>query len=173
MELVACFTGHRPKSFKFNYNEEDKECVFIKKQLERIIDRAIELGYNLFICGMALGVDTWAAEIIIEKKKSNPNIKLECAIPCEKQFNNWPYKAQERYFDIINKADIKTMVSNETYKPELMIKRDQYMVDKSSLVIGVWNKKVSGTGHTIKYASDKGKLVIYYDLTTKSIKRIN
>ena len=37
------------------------------------------------------------------------------------------------------------------------------MVDNSNYLVAVWNGKSSGTGHTIKYAMEKGKEVYYID----------
>ena len=70
----CCFTGHRPQ--KLNFTEEE-----IKVLLDNAIDKAIEKGYVTFITGMAMGVDIWAAEIVLQKRKSNTDIHLICAIP--------------------------------------------------------------------------------------------
>ena len=60
----CCFTGHRPD--KMILGEKD-----IKPLLEKAIDKAIEEGYVTFVTGMAMGTDVWAAEVVLEKKKSN------------------------------------------------------------------------------------------------------
>ena len=70
----CCFTGHRPQ--KINLSEEE-----IKILLEKAIDNAIANGYVTFITGMASGSDIWAAEIVLERKKSNNNLHLICAVP--------------------------------------------------------------------------------------------
>ena len=70
----CCFTGHRPN--KLNYSESE-----IKLLLEKAIDSAISNGYVTFITGMAEGVDIWAAEIVLEKKKQNDALHLICAVP--------------------------------------------------------------------------------------------
>ena len=40
-------------------------------------------GVTHFITGMALGVDMYAAEIVLDLKSKYPHITLESAIPCE------------------------------------------------------------------------------------------
>ena len=70
----CCFTGHRPN--KLDYSECE-----IKPLLEIAIDNAILDGYVTFITRMAEGVDIWAAEIVLEKKKHNMALHLNCAIP--------------------------------------------------------------------------------------------
>ncbi len=43
-----------------------------------------------------------------------------------------------------------------------MQKRNEYMVDKSNLVLAIWNgDKSGGTWNTIKYAMKKGKNIRY------------
>jgi len=58
MHKKACFTGHRSNKFPFQYNERDPQCINLKKMLSSAIEDAIKMGYDHFISGMALGVDT-------------------------------------------------------------------------------------------------------------------
>ena len=61
---------------------------------------------------------------------------------------------------IIAKADIFKLVSEEFYKPWLMQKRNEYMVDLADKVIAVWDGSKSGTGNCVKYAEKCGKEII-------------
>lgn len=70
----CCFTGHRPN--KLDYSESG-----MKSLLKKAVDNAISDGYVTFITGMAEGVDIWAAEIVLKKKKDNKDLHLICAIP--------------------------------------------------------------------------------------------
>ena len=70
----CCFTGHRPEKMELGEKE-------IKSLLEKAIDEAIEDGYVTFITGMAMGTDKWAAEIVLERKKTNMDIHQLCALP--------------------------------------------------------------------------------------------
>lgn len=108
---------------------------------------------------MAIGVDTYAAQIVLELKKEYPDIILECAMPCETQASKWREADRIIYFDIIERCDIDTLLQTQ-YTNDCMMKRNMYMVDKSDYVIAVWNGKPSGTGNTVKYAIEKGKSVI-------------
>ena len=66
---VCCFSGHRPSKLPWGYNENDLKCVSIKKKLYIEIEKTINEGYNIFLCGMALGFDMICAEIVLELKK--------------------------------------------------------------------------------------------------------
>lgn len=140
----CCFTGHRPN--KLDYSEGE-----IKSLLEMAIDNAISDGYVTFITGMAEGVDIWAAEIVLEKKKDNKDLHLICAVPhpgFEKRRSKYE---TERYENIIKNADYVTTISDNYYRACYQ-KRNIWMVNHSSLVIAVFNGTASGTKNTVDYA---------------------
>ena len=122
----ACsFTGHRPQKFPWRYNEGDPACVALKETLADQITRLYETGYTEFLTGMALGVDLWAAQIVLDLRRKKRGLgifgldrkndapKLHCILPCEGQEDKWPRSSQERYRDILKQADSIVYVSRE------------------------------------------------------------
>lgn len=68
--LKRCaFSGHRPLYFPWKENESDPACVRLKAALEEEIDKAVADGFSYFITGGAEGVDTWAAEIVLDRRR--------------------------------------------------------------------------------------------------------
>lgn len=66
----CCFTEHRPNSLPFGYNEHEESCVKLKAILTDTIEKQItENGVTHFISGMAMGVDTFAAEAVLKLKE--------------------------------------------------------------------------------------------------------
>lgn len=158
-EISCCFTGHRPQSLPFGYDEQNPACVQLKKVLRSEIERQItKNGVTHFITGMALGIDLIAAELVLKLKKQYPNITLESAIPCENQAVKWSDAQRERYYNLAAKCDKETMLQR-AYTKDYFQKRNQYMVDNSDFVIAVWNGSPSGTGQTVHYAQSKGKTI--------------
>ena len=91
-------------------NENDERCVRLKEILKEEIINLIEAeNVTHFITGMALGVDMYAAEIVLELKKTYPGITLESAIPCETQAVKRSAAQRERYYSIAAQCDKKTM----------------------------------------------------------------
>lgn len=157
---TACFTGHRPQSIPYLWDEGSELSLRLKDELRNmIIDLIDNHGVSHFISGMALGVDMIAAEIVLELKKKYPNITLECAIPCETQARKWTEKYRDRYFSIIEMSDKETLLQTH-YTADCMHKRNKYMVDNSDYVIAVWNGSSSGTGKTVLYAKENNKQII-------------
>ena len=158
MKVKKCaFTGHRPQSLPFGFNEADERCIALKQLLREEIIRLIEdEGVTYFITGMAIGVDMYAAEIVLGLKSSYAGLILESAIPCETQAAKWTEEQRDRYFDIAAQCDKETLIQNQ-YTPDCMQKRNRYMVDQADCVIAVWDGRPSGTGKTVQYAQRQGK----------------
>lgn len=153
---TCAFTGHRPQSLPFGFNESDERCIALKQKLRNEIIRQIEEnGVTHFISGMAIGVDIYAAEIVLGLK-AKYNITLECAIPCETQAEKWSEPLRNRYFEIASKCDKEAMLQHH-YTPGCMDKRNRYMVDHADYIIAVWDGRASGTSKTVRYAQHQGK----------------
>lgn len=170
--LTCCFTGHRPKSLPFGSDEQNPQCIRLRFLIWDLMKKLSKDNLvTHYISGMALGIDQMCAEMVIALRKKNPNITLECAIPCEEQAVNWTEKQRDRYFWIAEHCDKETMLQHH-YDKECMLRRNRYMVDNSDIVLAVWNGKSSGTSKTVEYAKEKGKTIFVIDPETLSTKII-
>ena len=161
---TCCCTGHRPKGFPFAYGKDIKKHKEYLNALEEKIKLVItEYGVTSFVSGMALGVDLDFAEIVLKLRNDYP-LSLECAIPCPNQTLKWADKDIIRYNKILERADCVTLVS-DSYTSDCMLIRNRYMVDKSDIVIAVFNGiETGGTWYTINYAEKKDKQIEVIDL---------
>ena len=148
----CCFSGHRPE--KLNEPEAD-----IKQWLSAQIDSAIAAGYTTFISGCAMGVDIWAAQIVLQKKQQNPSLRLIAATPWPGFSNKWSIDWQVQYSDLLKNADLIVPVSNHYHKSVFQL-RNEWMVDHSNRVIAYFNGAPGGTKNTIDYAASKGIEVV-------------
>jgi uncharacterized phage-like protein YoqJ len=158
---TCCFTGHRPPKFPWGYDEEWEDCVKLKLKLACEIEAMRQKGVTNFISGMAVGVDMWAAEIVLDLKSAYPQdtIKLIAAIPYEGQANKWSVEYRERYFDILAQAD-QEVIFQEHYTKSCMHERNRFMVDNSAYMIAVFNGDKGGTANTLHYAESKGLNIV-------------
>ena len=125
--------------------------------MARQIEELIESGYTYFISGGAIGVDQDFAEAVLRAKQSHAEIELEIAVPCRNQAARWSEAERLRYFSILERVD-RVEVLSEHYTQFCMLKRNEYMVDKSDLVLAYWNGEESGgTWYTMRYAKRKKK----------------
>ena len=148
----CCFSGHRPE--KLEEPEAD-----IKQWLSAQIDSAIAAGYTTFISGCAMGVDIWAAQIVLQKKQQNPSLRLIAATPWPGFSNKWSIDWQVQYSDLLKNADLIVPVSNHYHKSVFQL-RNEWMVDHSNRVIAYFNGAPGGTKNTIDYAASKGIEVV-------------
>ena len=95
----CCFTGHRPEKL------QEPEGV-VTAALEKEIRQAIADGFNVFITGMARGVDIWAAEIVLRLRDAGEAVRLICACPYQGFERGWKQSWQERYQAILSAADL-------------------------------------------------------------------
>ena len=143
----CCFTGHRPDKMEFGEKE-------IKPLLEKAIDEAISKGFVTFITGMAMGTDIWAAEIVLDRRKKNNDLHLICALPHPGFESRRSFVEKMRFSKIIKNADLVKEI-NDHYFTGCYQVRNEWMVDRSNLVIAVFNGQKSGTKNTVDYAKRK------------------
>ena len=151
--------SHRPFYFPWKENESDPACIHLKAALEAEINKAVADGFFYFIVGGADGVDTWAAEIVLEKKKTNPEINLELAKPFADYNKHLQNDYGRRLRAIEEAADRVTVVSDGADEAADYILRDCYMVDASERMIIVYDdesKGPSGTKDALLYARSSG-----------------
>lgn len=140
----CCFTGHRPEKL------QESEYVMCEK-LEKEIKKSINDGFNVFISGMARGFDIYAAETVLKLRNKNEDIKLICASPFDGFERNWQIEWQQRYRNIIEKADLIRYIS-PCYSRSCFQIRNIWMVERSVRLIAYYNGEKSGTRNTVEYA---------------------
>ena len=144
----CAFTGHRPEKV---VGSEGKIIVELRKEILKAIDD----GYRVFLTGMSRGVDLWAADIVIELRRYNKDLKLMCVIPFEGMEDRWPVDWKKHYNLVRKQADYVQVLSDR-YSPDVYQKRNQWLVNHSSRLIAVFNGDPSGTSNTILYAQEQG-----------------
>lgn len=166
-KIDSCaFTGHRPKSFPFAYNEECNEFYHLTEQIRNTIIQACNAGCRTFYCGMAEGADLLCGEMVLNlKKQYDPELKLICVVPYIDQPKSMTKAYQARYRKIMESADQRYLVSKE-YKKQCFYKRNRFMVDSADALIAVFKKgeEYSGTAQTIRYARKKKKCIFLIEI---------
>ena len=89
---------------------------------------------------------------------------VEAAIPCEEQAARWRDRDRERYFSLVAACDFETMVQRH-YDRGCMLRRNRYMVDRSAMLIAVYDGMLGGTMYTISYAMRQGLEIVTLDVT--------
>ena len=153
---TCCFTGHRPE--KLGIYEE-----VARAWLEKQIDLAIADGFTTFITGCARGADLWAGAIVLRKRQSCPGLRLVAASPWPDCCRAWPEAWKAEYLRVIRQADHVEYMGQRYFRGVYHI-RNQWMVQCSGRVIGLFTGAPGGTKMTVGYARRlRRELVLYPD----------
>ena len=150
-EVSCCFTGHRILGKDFTISALDNT-------IEYMINKCV----TIFICGGAIGFDTYAAEAVLRAKERHESIELHIYAPCNNQSAKWNIIQKNKYNEILEKADYVDMV-DRPYYDGCMKERNYKMVDNSRYCIAYFHEnesRPSGTGQTFRYAKRQGLEII-------------
>jgi len=157
--ITCCFSGYRPEKLPWGTNESAPGCLDLKKRIFDVVEALYVSGIRHYICGMALGADTYFCEAVIALREEHPDITIEAAIPCEEQAAKWTEAQRDRYFSLVAQCDYETLVSRR-YTSECMMVRNRYMVDNASVLLCVYDGRFGGTMQTVTYARKEGIEII-------------
>ena len=143
---TAMITGHR----WFNYNIP----------IDKLIGMAMNQGVTKFLCGMALGADQVAAEILVHRK-----LKWTAVIPCADQHLLWKPREQSHYKKLLEQATDQVCLYKK-YSPGVMQARNQWMVKRADICLAVFSGDPHGVGGgtatTFKMARNRNLLIYQY-----------
>jgi uncharacterized phage-like protein YoqJ len=175
--FAVAFTGHRPPRLGgYGAGENSPIARNVRTALGHVVDRIIAAHPEgtIFMSGMAQGVDTWAAEIVIARRNSGPRgVQLTAVVPFTGHERVWPRAAQERHRAILMQADEVAIIQRcgpETPTPAQvrmwLRERNDYMVARADLVVAVFDGSPGGTAEAVSYARRVGVPIIRIDPAT-------
>jgi uncharacterized phage-like protein YoqJ len=158
--MIIGFTGHRPQTKEMGgWITPNPVYNYVKSEIKRLL---LQHSPQRVISGMALGLDSWAAEVAIEL-----NIPFTAAIPFVDQDKVWNDNAKKHYHYLLSKAESQVIVSDGEYAGWKLQKRNEWIVDNCDMLISVRVPSVvsGGTINTIDYARSKGLSIVNIDPT--------
>lgn len=157
---TCCFTGHRNRDLPFSGDRSRQGMKCLVSSLQLNIEKAIKDGYDTFISGMAEGVDLICAEIVYNLiSRKGMKLNLICAVPYKGQGTKELSDPMDQYIYSMIISDCSDVVYVSEKKDRLCYRRrNQFMVDNSHRIIGVYREKgvSSGTLQTINMAKKAG-----------------
>ena len=146
--LILAATGHRPNKLG-GYGEHVDAALrtMARHELMAREPRGV-------VSGMALGWDMAWAEAALTL-----SIPVCAAIPTAGQESVWPASSQERYRSILAQCAKIVIVSEGGYAAWKMQKRNEWIADKATRIVALWNGSPGGTANCIAYASKIGRPV--------------
>lgn len=161
--MTVAITGHRPQSVDGDFTCTSETWQWIRQNLSETL---VKIKPKRIYTGMALGVDTVAAEVALSLE-----IPYVAAVPFPGQESKWSTEAQEHYRRLLTWSEQTVEVDKGPYHPMLMEKRNKYMVDNADIVVAVWNGFKGGTRNCVEYALRENVPVFRLDPKTRKIGR--
>ena len=113
---------------------------FIKKALEKRLVSFLEEGLEWVIVSGQLGIEMWAAEVVLDLKKEYTELKYAVITPFLEQEKNWNELKQEKYRMIVAKADFHTSLTKRPYEaPWQFIEKDKFFMRNSDGIFIVFD----------------------------------
>lgn len=152
--MIVAFTGHRPSKLG-GWDPLHPVVARVRKGLR---DTLASDWPTYAISGMALGVDTWAAEVCVEL-----GIPFVAAVPCDDMGALWNLPSRRHHEELLKKAREVVVVSPGPFKPWKLQRRNEWMVDHCTRLLSVFDGSEGGTWNCLAYAAEVGREVRQVD----------
>ncbi|WP_192598150.1 SLOG family protein [Sporosarcina limicola] len=138
------------------FDEQHPGIQFIKKALNKRLSTLLDEGLEWVILSGQLGVETWAAEVVIELKKEYPQLKYAVITPFLDQEKNWNDTRKENYHSIVAKADYQISLTKKPYEaPWQFIEKDKFFMRNSDGILIVYDEENEGSPKFVKKAAER------------------
>jgi len=161
-------TGYKPHELGI-FNNSHPGIPIIKKALENEFRALLDDGLEWIVISGQLGVETWAAEVVIELKREYPNLKYSIITPFLDQEKNWNEQKQQTYYLIKSQADFVTSVTKRPYEaPWQFIEKDKFIIQNTDAILLVYDEENEGSPKYVLRTAEK-----YADQHNYEIMKIN
>lgn len=138
-------TGYRAHELGI-FNDKHPGIAIIKAALENQLRLLIDDGLEWVIISGQQGVETWAAQVVVDLKADYPNLKYSIITPFLEQEKNWNEHKQAAYMHLINQADFVTSVTKRPYEaPWQFIEKDKFIINNTDGTLLVYDDENEGS----------------------------
>ncbi|MGG1675187.1 DUF1273 domain-containing protein [Neobacillus sp. NRS-1170] len=172
MSKVIAISGYKP--FELGVFKNDHPSVFyIKAAIKKALMPMAEDGLEWVLISGQLGVELWAAEVVLELQSEFPELKLAVITPFLDQQASWNETNKEWYESILAQADFIDSVTKKGYeKPWQFRLKNQFFIEKSDGLLLLYdNEKEGSPKYLYELAQQYQKnhlysitLITFYDL---------
>lgn len=133
------------------FNDKHEGITIIKKALESRLTPLLESGLEWVIISGQPGVETWAAETVIDLQDHFPELQLAVITPFEEQEKNWNDAKKQAYEFILAHADYTVSLTKRPYEaPWQFIERDKFLLRNSDALLIVYDEENDGSPKFMK-----------------------
>jgi uncharacterized phage-like protein YoqJ len=139
----------------------------IKKAIQRKLITLLEDGLEWVILSGQLGVETWAAEVIMDLQMDYPQLRYAVITPFLDQEKNWNEMKKEKYEEILMNADYTATVTKKPYEgPWQFVAKNKFFIQNSDGLLIVFDEEKGGSPKYLKELADQYAENHHYEIIT-------
>lgn len=133
------------------FADDDPKISVLKMFLKRKLIEKIEAGYEWFVITGQLGIEIWAAEVVVDLKKDY-SIYLAVISPYENLSERWNEQNRFALAQILEEADYINATSHKNYEsPKQLISNQRFLIKNTSGCFMIYDREFQGK---TKYLDD-------------------
>lgn len=138
-------TGYKPYELGI-FHSNHPGIPYIKKAIKRQLIPLLEEGLEWVLLSGQLGVETWAAEVVMDLQFEYPELKYAVITPFLDQEKNWKEEKQEKYEEILINADFHATITKRPYEgPWQFIEKNKFFIRNSDGLLIVYDDENAGS----------------------------
>nr|WP_106782305.1 DUF1273 domain-containing protein [Lysinibacillus timonensis] len=138
------------------FNDKHPGIPIIKKAIENELRTLIDEGLEWVIISGGQGVETWAAEVVMDLKQEFLHLKYSVITPFLDQEKNWNEAKQEKYIHIVSNADFVTSVTKRPYEaPWQFVEKDKFIIQNTDALLLIYDEDNEASPKYLKRLAEK------------------
>ncbi|MFC0559996.1 DUF1273 domain-containing protein [Halalkalibacter alkalisediminis] len=140
--VVSGYKGHELGIF----DQKHKGIYFIKKAIEQRLRSLVEEGLEWVIISGQLGVELWAAEVVLYLKEEYPQLQLAVLTPFLNQEEKWQEATKLYYQEIVQQADFQDSITRRPYDNAVQLRqKNEFLIAKADGLLLLYDEEKPGT----------------------------
>ncbi|WP_243290011.1 DUF1273 domain-containing protein [Bacillus sp. FJAT-47783] len=162
---VLAITGYKPHELGiFNYKEP--AIKYIKKAIKKSVIPFVEEGLEWVVISGQVGVELWAAEVVLDLQEEYPFLQLAILTPFLHQEKKWKDHHREYYEMILAQADLVESITKKEYENPVQFRlKNEFITSKTDGLLLVYDQEREGTPkyqlEVAKKKQEQGKYSIF------------
>ncbi|EOT44434.1 SLOG family protein [Enterococcus columbae] len=162
-QKIITITGYR--SFELGiFQAKDPKLSLLYKFIKQSLIELLENGLEWVVIGGNLGIELWAAEMVLELKQSGYTINLAVILPFKEFGSQWNESNQSLLTSVLSKADYVNYVSQKPYEhPSQFANHTQFLAQYTDLLWAIYDEDYPGKAQFIikEFTKIRGRKQVY------------
>ncbi|GGE56680.1 DUF1273 domain-containing protein [Priestia taiwanensis] len=163
---VVVITGYKPSELGV-FSEKNPAVTYIKQAIRKRLVPLVEAGLEWVIISGQLGVELWAAQVVVDIQLEHPHLQLGLFTPFLEQEENWNEHNKMMYEEVLIHADHVDSITKRKYENPMQFRlKNSFLVDKSDGMIIMYDSEHEASPKYILAEAMKKKERAEYEIMT-------